>query len=140
MSKSIIYILSIFLCFSLSGCYTVIKHPLLKSEECPNEYLQGGYYHVPEYHWGFYADCYWRYDRWGYYYDWPWWYESYWWYGRGEEGDRGTWEKFGRRKDRMSPGSEGEYQSPDESKRKEKPKEGEGDKPKKTRKKPGRRR
>lgn len=140
MKKGTVCILSIFLCLSLSGCYTVIKHPLLKTEGRPDEDFRGGYYSPPEYYWGFYADCYWRYNRWGYYYDWPWWYEPYWWYHEGENGDHRTWDKFGRRREFPPQGEEG-FERRSRSEPKETLKEDQREKSReKTVKKPTRRR
>ena len=140
MKKGIICILSIFLCLSLSGCYTVIKYPLLKTEGRPDEDFRGGYYPPPEYYWGFYTDCYWGYDRWGYFYDWPWWYEPYWWYHEGENGDHRTGDKFGRRREFPPQQYEEGFERRSRSEPKEKLKEEQGEKSKKkTAKKPTRR-
>ena len=140
MKKGIVCILSIFLCLSLSGCYTVIKHPLLKTEGRPDEDFRGGYYSPPEYYWGFYTDCYWGYDRWSYFYDWPWWYEPYWSYREREESDRRTWDKFGRRRE-FPPRSEEGFERRRRAEPKEKLKEDQREKSReKTVKKPTRRR
>jgi len=142
MNKRIIYVLSIFLCLSLSGCYTVVKHPLLRTEERPDECFRGGYYPATDYYWGFYTDYYWHYDRWGYYYDWPWWYEPYWWYHEGENADHRSWDKFERRRDPSTADHEQGYRNLDKGSSSEKVETEAGQKveEKKTDKKSGRRR
>jgi hypothetical protein len=141
MKKRMACILSIFLCLSLSGCYTVIKYPLLETEGRPEECFREGYYPRPDYYWGFYADCYWGYDRWGYFYDRPWWYEPDWWYHEKENGGQRTWDKFGRRREFAPPGYEGNFERPSRPEPEEKLKKEQGEESKEqAAKKPTRRR
>jgi hypothetical protein len=107
------YVLVVCLALSISGCYTIVKFPLLRTDECPTPHLDDRYCPPPECYWGFYYDYYWRYDRWGYYYDYPWWYDRHWWDYERERGDPGSWGKFDRRRQLSPEGYEGELRQPD---------------------------
>jgi len=76
------------------GCYTILSHPRVESEE--EEAYSGRYYrenctdcHVDYhnypygYYYGHYPDYYWDYPRWGHYYIYPWWWDWYSWDGEG---------------------------------------------------------
>jgi hypothetical protein len=74
------------------GCYTIVTHPTVESEE-GKAYSQSGEYYREhctdchaEYHdypygfyYNYYPDYYWDYPRWGHYNIYPWWWDSYWW-------------------------------------------------------------
>ena len=113
MKKVVCHVLVVCLALSISGCYTVVKLPLLRTDECRTAHLDDHYSPPPECYWGFYYDYYWRYDRRGYYYDYPWWYDRYWWDYERERSDPGNWGKFERRRQLSPEQYGGEYKQPD---------------------------
>ena len=76
------------------GCYTIIKHPVMNSEQetddSSSSYAHGeadrdcmrchkDYGTYPYgYYYGYYPDYYWSNPNWGSYYAYPWWWEDYW--------------------------------------------------------------
>ena len=102
---------------SLSGCYTVLKHPTQVSmtddqggrRSCADCHEQSSFYHDP-YMYRYY-DRYSYSDRWyGYYYD-PWWYDDYWYYdswdGEGPALQTGGRTRWGNEPQRATPPDRG---------------------------------